>query len=54
MKELEQWSIITWAIWNARNKAYFEKFQTQPQDILDGSLALLNAYHTLSTTQENP
>ena len=34
-KELELWATTTWAIWNARNKAYFEKVQTQPKVILD-------------------
>ena len=53
MKELEQWATTTWAIWNARNRAQFEKLQTQPQTILDGSIALLTSYHTLTATQEN-
>ena len=49
----QKWATTTWAIWNARNRAYFDKVQTQPQAILDGSIDLLNAYHTLSATQEN-
>ena len=53
MKELEQWATTTWAIWNARNRAYIEKLQTQPQMILDGSIDLLTSYHTLTATQEN-
>ena len=32
MKELEQWATIAWAIWNARNRAHFEKLQTRPQN----------------------
>ena len=50
MKELEQWATTMWAIWNTRNRAYFDKVQTQPQAILDGSIALLTAYQTLSAT----
>ncbi|KAK9996482.1 hypothetical protein SO802_021168 [Lithocarpus litseifolius] len=53
MKELEQWATTTWAIWNARNRAHFEKIQTQPQTILDSSIDLLTTYHTLTATQEN-
>ena len=53
MKELEQWATTTWAIWNARNRAHFDKLQTQPQTILDGSIDLLTSYHTLTATQEN-
>ena len=52
-KELELWATTTWAIWNARNKAYFEKVQTQPKVILDVALALLVTYQMLSATQEN-
>ena len=32
-QELETWAITAWAIWNARNKVYFEQFQPQPQII---------------------
>ena len=32
MKELEQWATTTWAIWNARNRAHFEKLQARPQN----------------------
>ena len=49
----QKWATTTWAIWNARNRAYFDKVQTQPQAILDGSIDLPNAYHTLLATQEN-
>ena len=52
-KELELWATTTWAIWNARNKAYFEKVQTQPKVILDVALALLVTYQMLSATQAN-
>ena len=52
-KELELWATTTWAIWNARNKAYFEKVQTQLKVILDVALALLVTYQMLSATQAN-
>ncbi|KAK9989399.1 hypothetical protein SO802_029638 [Lithocarpus litseifolius] len=29
--ELESWAVTTWAIWNARNRLYFEHFQTHPK-----------------------
>ena len=35
--ELERWATTSWAIWNARNKYYFEKVQTQPRTIIYGS-----------------
>ena len=44
---------MTWAIWKARNKAYFEKVQTQPKVILNVALALLVTYQMLSATQAN-
>ena len=52
-KELELWATMTWAIWNARNKAYFEKVQTRLKAILDVALALLVTYQMLSATQAN-
>ena len=52
-KELELWATTTWAIWNAKNKAYIEKVQTQPEVILDVALALLVTYQMLSATQAN-
>ena len=27
INELEVWAILAWAIWNARNKFYFERVQ---------------------------
>ena len=44
---------MTWAIWKARNKAYFEKVQTQPKVILNVALALLVTYQMHSATQAN-
>ena len=39
-QELETWAVIAWAIWNARNKVYFEQFQPQPQIIWEGECQL--------------
>ena len=30
-EEMEKWATLSWAIWNARNKLYFEKIQTHPR-----------------------
>ena len=49
-KELEQWVVLSWAIWNARNKVYFENIQTQPQVILEGANAILEAYQRVLST----
>ena len=40
-KELEVWAIVSWSIWNARNRYLFDKKQSQPADILQGVLSLL-------------
>ena len=44
MKELEQWATTSWAIWNARNRYYFEKVQRQPRTIMDHATGLLEDY----------
>ena len=51
-KELEQWATISWAVWNARNKVYFEKIQPQPKVIVEGALAALDTYQWVSISQE--
>ena len=38
--ELDRWATISWAIWNARNKFYFEKIQQHPKAIMEGQLAI--------------
>ena len=50
-EEMEKWATLSWAIWNARNKLYFEKIQTHPKVIMDGALATLETYQKMSTTQ---
>ena len=37
-QELEQWAMISWVIWNAQNRFFFEKFQDHPKSILAGLL----------------
>ena len=32
--EVEVWAIVSWAIWNARNRYLFYRKQTHPSDIL--------------------
>ena len=49
--DIEVWAITAWALWNARNKFYFEKVQLQPKVIADGALALLTEYQRLMETQ---
>ena len=39
--ELERWTVTAWAIWNARNKFYFQQIQTHPRVILEGANGLL-------------
>ena len=51
-EETEKWATLSWAIWNARNKLYFEKIQTHPKVIMEGALAILENYQMLSATQE--
>ena len=36
--ELDRWATISWAIWNARNKFYFEKIQQHPKAIMEGAI----------------
>ena len=49
--ELERWAVINWAIWNARNKYYFENTQTHPKGILSGALSFLQEYQTFMAAQ---
>lgn len=44
---MEYWAITSWAIWNARNKYYFEDTQAQLEAILRGATSLLDEYKTL-------
>ena len=46
-KELEVWAIVSWSIWNARNRCLFDKKQIQPCEILRGAMTLLQDYQRL-------
>ena len=46
-KELEVWVMVSWSIWNARNKWLFDRKQTQPCDILKRAMNLLQDYQRL-------
>ena len=48
--ELERWAVTTWAIWNARNRIYFEHFQTHPKVILELASGLVTEYQRLQHT----
>lgn len=50
-EEMEIWETLSWAIWNARNKAYFEKTHTHSKVIMDGPLATLETYQKMAATQ---
>lgn len=39
--ELDRWATISWALWNARSKHYFEQVQQHPKVILEGALSFL-------------
>lgn len=43
-QDLETWAVIVWALWNARNKFYFERTQLQPRHIYDAATWLLTEY----------
>ena len=45
--ELERWATTAWAIWNGRNRFYFEHVQVHPQIIFDGAIAFLDEYQRL-------
>ena len=50
-QEHELWTVIIWALWNARNKYHFKKTQLQSQHIYEGALGLLTDYQHLMTAQ---
>ena len=49
--ELERWATVSWALWNARNKFYFEQVQLHPRKILDGALGFLAEYQHFVAAQ---
>ena len=52
-RELEQWTALSWALWNVRNKVYFKKVQAQPKTIVEGALLLLETYQQVVVSQTN-
>ena len=50
--ELEKWSMVAWAIWNARNKFYFNQVQVHPKLIFEGAVGLLEEYHRLLSAHQ--
>ncbi|KAL0008056.1 hypothetical protein SO802_009558 [Lithocarpus litseifolius] len=44
--ELDRWATISWALWNARNKYYFEHVQQHTRVILEGALGFLAEYQS--------
>lgn len=50
-KEMEHWAITSWAIWNVRNKWYFEDTSVHPVAILRGATSLLDEYQALVANQ---
>ena len=51
--ELDRWATISWALWNARNKFYFEKVQQHPKAILEGAIGYLEEYQRLCAAMGN-
>ena len=49
--ELERWATVSWALWNARNKFYFEQVQLHQRKILDGALGFLVEYQHFVAAQ---
>jgi hypothetical protein len=49
-EEVEEWALISWAIWSARNRFIFEGHQQSPQHIRSEALLLLREYHQANTT----
>ena len=49
-KDLEVWAMVSWSIWNARNRFHFEEKQSMPSDILHGATTLLQKYQRLCKT----
>lgn len=49
--ELERWAVISLAIWNARNRFYFEKLQDHAKSILARAVGFLGNYQRLVAAQ---
>ena len=51
LPDLERWAATAWAIWNARNRYYFEQVQVHPRIIMEGATGLVDEYQRLMTAQ---
>lgn len=53
LHQLETWTVIAWAMWNALNKFYFRHLhQLQPKAFFDGAAGLLAEYQHLIAAQK--
>ena len=50
--DVVKWAVIAWAIWNARNKYYFDRIQLHPRDILRGATRFLQKYQRFMQAQQ--
>ena len=48
---LEKWATTAWAIWNARNRFYFEHVQVHPKVIFENAMCCLKEYQRLMQSQ---
>ena len=48
---VETWAMISWAIWNARNKFYFERTQAHSKKNHDSAMGFLEEYQRHVATQ---
>ena len=48
--ELEQWLMICWSLWNARNQAQFDKMHSHPIAIVQSATSLLEEYQRLASS----
>ena len=49
--DLEKWATMAWAIWNARNRFYFEHVQVHPKVIFENAMCCLEEYQSLMESQ---
>ena len=49
--ELEGWAIVSWSIWNARNRYIHEGIQACPSDIVDKGLGVLQEFQNCQSVQ---
>ena len=52
--DTEDWAVITWAIWNARNRHVFDVIQSDPMVIKNGALSLQRDFRQTKRTLNTP